>query len=77
MSNVFGTLTMNGTIKKLTPERGFGFIRGEDGTEYFFHRSELREGLRFDELKAGQRVSFEPRQADKGPRAAEVSPAAA
>jgi CspA family cold shock protein len=68
---------MNGTIKKLTPDRGFGFIRGEDGNEYFFHRSELRGGLRFEELKEGQRVSFEARQADKGPRASEISPAAA
>ena len=68
---------MNGTIKKLTPARGFGFIRGEDGQEYFFHRSELRAGLSFDELREGQRVVFEARQADKGPRAAAISPAAA
>ncbi len=68
---------MNGTIKKLTLDRGFGFIRGEDGSEYFFHRSELVGGLRFDELKEGQRVSFEPHQADKGPRAAAIRAAAA
>jgi CspA family cold shock protein len=68
---------MNGTIKRLTPDRGFGFIRGEDGNEYFFHRSEVGGGLGFDELREGQRVTFEPRQADKGPRAAEIRPAAA
>ena len=68
---------MNGTIKKLTPDRGFGFIRGENGSEYFFHRSELRGGLRFEDLREGQRVSFEPQQADKGPRAADVNPVAA
>jgi CspA family cold shock protein len=68
---------MNGTIKKLTPDRGFGFIRGEDGNEYFFHRSELSPGLRFDDFREGQRVAFEPRQAEKGPRAGEVRPAAA
>ncbi len=68
---------MNGTIKKLTADRGFGFIRGEDGNEYFFHRSELRAGLRFDELREGQRVAFQPRQSDKGPRAAEIGPIAA
>ena len=68
---------MNGTIKRLTQDRGFGFIRGEDENEYFFHRSELRGGLRFDQLREGQRVTFEPRQAEKGPRAAEISPVAA
>lgn len=68
---------MNGTIKKLTPDRGFGFIRGDDGQEYFFHRSEVRGGLRFDELHEGQGVIFEPRQGEKGPRAAEINPAAA
>jgi cold shock CspA family protein len=37
---------MNGVIKKVVPSRGFGFIAGEDGTDYFFHRDELR-GLEF------------------------------
>jgi CspA family cold shock protein len=68
---------MNGTIKKVSFDRGFGFVRGDDGNEYFFHRSELRGGLSFDELREGQRVSFEPRQADRGPRAAEIGPVAA
>ena len=66
---------MIGTIKKLTRERGFGFIRAEDGTEYFFHQSELRGGLTFEDLKEGQRVSFETQQAEKGPRAVDIKPA--
>jgi CspA family cold shock protein len=66
---------MNGTIKKITKDRGFGFITAENGVEYFFHQSELRGGLTFDELREGQRVSFETAQSDKGPRAAEVHPA--
>jgi cold shock protein len=65
---------MIGSVKRLTKDRGFGFIQGEDGHDYFFHRSELRGGLDFDDVKEGQRVSFEPRQGDKGPRAAEVRP---
>ena len=68
---------MNGTISRLTPERRFGFIRGEDGKRYVFHRSELRGGLQFDELREGQHVVFEPRQAESGSRATEISPAAA
>jgi len=66
---------MNGTIKKITKDRGFGFIVGEDGVEYFFHQSELRGGLTFDQLREGQSVRFETAQSDKGPRAADVHPA--
>lgn len=67
--------TMTGTIKRLARDRGFGFIQGENGQDYFFHQSELRGGLTFTELKEGQRVTFEPREAEKGPRAADIGPA--
>ncbi|MGI8828184.1 MAG: cold-shock protein, partial [Candidatus Limnocylindria bacterium] len=33
----------NGTIKKIVADRGFGFITGEDGKDYFFHRDGLSE----------------------------------
>src|SRR6267143_1710888 len=46
-----------GTIKKLVSDRGFGFIKAEDGQEYFFHRSGT-EGD-FDGLQGGEKVSFE------------------
>ena len=65
---------MKGIIKKLTRDRAFGFIRAEDGSEYFFHQSELRGELNFEELKEGQAVTFEPQKADKGPRATEIWP---
>jgi len=65
---------MTGTIKKITTDRGFGFIHGEDGTDYFFHQSELRGGLTFAALREGQHVRFETRQGDKGPRAADATP---
>lgn len=66
---------MTGKIKKVTVDRGFGFITGEDGVDYFFHQSELRGGLVFAQLQEGERVSFEARQGEKGPRASDVSPA--
>jgi cold shock protein len=61
----------NGTIKRLVMDRGFGFLSGEDGKEYFFHRSSV-EGS-FEGLQEGQKVSFdiEP-SAPKGPRASRV-----
>jgi len=50
---------MEGTIKTLIPEKGFGFIT-VDGEEkdLFFHRSELQD-IAFEELKEGDKVSFE------------------
>ena len=32
-------MAMNGTIKRLVSDKGFGFIAAGDGTEYFFHQS--------------------------------------
>jgi cold shock protein len=62
---------MQGTIKRLIRDRGFGFIRGEDGQEVFFHRSAL-QGLDFDGLREGEKVSFELERGNKGPRAVNV-----
>src|SRR6266496_6353717 len=59
-----------GTIKKLVSDRGFGFIKAEDGQEYFFHRSGT-EGD-FDGLQGGEKVSFEIESSPKGPRAKSV-----
>jgi CspA family cold shock protein len=65
---------MNGTIKKLVSDRGFGFIAAEDGKEYFFHRSGAAD---FDRLVGGERVSFEVEPSPKGPRAGRVQVAEA
>jgi CspA family cold shock protein len=61
-----------GTIKRLT-DKGFGFIDTGDGKDIFFHMSSL-EGVRYDELTEGQRVSFTTGQGPKGPRAENVRP---
>jgi len=63
-----------GKIKRLMKDRGFGFIRGNDGQEIFFHRSSL-EGVPFESLSEGQDVDFEVEQSPKGPRAGKVRPA--
>jgi CspA family cold shock protein len=59
-----------GTIKTLTT-KGFGFIAGPDGKEYFFHQSACA-GERFDSLREGQAVTFDVGQGPKGPRAENV-----
>lgn len=59
-----------GSIKKLT-DKGFGFISTGGGAELFFHSSGL-QGIRFDELQEGQRVTFTEGRGPKGPRAENV-----
>jgi CspA family cold shock protein len=59
-----------GKIKKLT-NKGFGFIDTGDGTDLFFHMSNL-DGARFEELREGQRVSYDAGRGPKGPRAENV-----
>jgi CspA family cold shock protein len=64
---------MQGTIKRVIRDRGFGFIRAADGQEVFFHRTGLQQ-LNFDSLREGERVEFEMERGEKGPRATSVSP---
>ena len=60
-----------GTIRQVI-DRGFGFIKTEEGKELFFHRNEI-EGLEFSSLKVGQEVEFEIGQDKKGrPQAVKV-----
>jgi len=62
---------MQGTIKRVVRDRGYGFIRSSDGQEVFFHRNGLQQ-MDFDSLKEGATVEFEVEQSEKGPRAANV-----
>ena len=59
-----------GSIKRLT-DRGFGFIDTGGGKDLFFHSNDL-EGVSFDELQVGQRVSFTEGVGEKGPRAENI-----
>jgi cold shock protein len=65
----------SGTVKRVISERGFGFIVGEDGKEYFFHRDGLTSSVDFDRLVGGERVSFDTETGPKGERAVRVSAA--
>ena len=63
---------MEGLIKNLT-DKGFGFIT-VDGEEkdLFFHKNELKD-VSYEELKVGDKVSFEKADSPKGPNAVNVS----
>lgn len=62
---------MTGTIKRLKKDNGFGFILGQDGKEYFMHKSALKNA-KFEELREGQDVTFEDAEGEKGLRAEDV-----
>ena len=64
---------MNGTVKKLLIEKGFGFILGTDNKEYFFHSTAVTENG-WSDLTEGQAVTFKPVEGQKGPRAEQVVP---
>src|SRR6516164_7561764 len=59
---------MNGTIKRLVSDKGFGFILANDGNEYFFHNSACSQ-TPFDQLREGQGVTFDRGHGPKGPAA--------
>ena len=61
-----------GTIKKLT-EKGFGFISTGGPKDLFFHSKAL-QGVEFDDLQVGQKVSFTEGKGPKGPCAENVKP---
>jgi CspA family cold shock protein len=56
---------MTGTIKKLT-DKGFGFISAEGMEKDLFFHSNSLVGVRFDELREGDAVSFETEESPKG-----------
>jgi len=63
---------VQGVIKRLVRDRGFGFVRDANGkNEYFFHRSSVRPS--FDHLNEGDAVTFDVGKSDKGPRAENVT----
>ena len=64
---------MEGTVKWFNASKGYGFIEGEDGTDYFAHFGEIQsEG--FKTLKEGATVDYAIGSGPKGPCATSVVP---
>lgn len=68
---------MKGTVKRVLDAKNFGFILGEDGVEYFFHKQDLADS--WDDLTndikrvaAPIDVTFEIVKSQRGPRAGNV-----
>lgn len=73
---------MHGWVKMVNPDRSFGFIRGDNGEEYFFHKSgfighwaDLLNDMKiFDKGKCDPiKVNFSPTDSSKGLRAEAIT----
>lgn len=60
-----------GRIVRLFPADGYGFVRGPDGEEVYFHENAVVDGS-FEKLEIGDRVSFVQEQGVNGPQASTV-----
>jgi len=62
--------TMEGTVKWFSTDKGYGFIAGDDGNEYFVHHSALAPNTF---IRDDDKVSFEPAEGDRGKQAKNVT----
>ncbi len=60
---------MKGKVKFFNGQKGFGFIAGEDGKEFFVHSTGLNEGV---EINEDDSVIFDVEEGDRGPKAVNV-----
>lgn len=64
-------MMMQGVVGNYFPERGYGFIQGDDGQDYFFRRESVALDSR-SRLDEGTAVQFVPKATSRGHRAEAV-----
>ena len=69
-SITWGKESVKGTVKFFNEKKGFGFIAGDDGNDYFVHVTGLNEGVR---IADNDEVSFEAVEGDRGLKAVNVT----
>jgi cold shock CspA family protein len=62
---------MTGQIVRKKDTEGYGFIRGEDRIERFFHKSSILNA-RWADIRIGDAVEFEHSEGERGARAEQV-----
>ena len=60
-----------GVVVRLFREQGYGFIKGTDNREIYFHKNSLPADS-FDRLRVGTGVQWEEQEGEKGPQATTV-----
>lgn len=60
-----------GTVTRLVPEHGFGFLVDDAGMDWFFVRGGIRDGG-FEDLWVNERVGFSSESTPAGPRAMDI-----
>jgi CspA family cold shock protein len=60
---------MKGTVKWFNPTKGFGFVEGEDGADYFVHQTAIKDDKNLNE---GDNVTFDAVDAERGKQAQNV-----
>lgn len=63
---------MNGVIKKLISDKGFGFISVEGQEKDLFFHSNSLVGVQFSDLREGDNVTFDVEDSPKGKNAVNV-----
>jgi CspA family cold shock protein len=63
----------SGTVKWFDPNKGYGFVRPDHGSDVFVHSSALQAGG-LATLQEGEAVEFDIEQGRKGSQAANVRP---
>ncbi len=62
---------MKGTVKMFNADKGYGFIRTEDGKDVFFHYSSLIMDS-YKTAEKGEQVEFEVEETERGLRATNI-----
>lgn len=60
----------HGIVSQLFADKGFGFIRTDDGRELYFHENAVLTG--FEHLRLGAEVHFADEEGENGPQASTV-----
>jgi CspA family cold shock protein len=68
-------MAQEGTVKWFSQDKGYGFIKPDDGGEDLFVHYSSIEGSGFRSLEEGDKVTYEVTQSKKGPQAVNVSKA--